>query len=385
MITALRMLAEGTLNPGWFGHPGTTTITLVALIDVVIAGWAVSGHYATLMTFHAGLCHPALLFPRGSQCPAWHNLRVVTFALGKRWHCDRPDRRVAVRSTRCIRLVAGHPHRHPRQRVYAGVPVFSLILSAGVTPLSARRCVCGPATATKCPPPRVIAVSGVRLRPVARERADDRTWCWCRRGLDCWQCPSRGFSSRWPMLSNVSGEVKRGTSANAAVPRNWPISRRACGRSIEGRLCSPWWRRSIGRTVPVARWTYPAACCSRLISPEPIWSRWVAAGDAEICIFVWSRGLARRPHARRRSGPGTVALGVLAIARSAVAQGAMPSKPRLHDTRSQAACLATRISARSRVVFELSNSARDRPWQILFPIAMPAASTATRAQRWLRV
>ena len=37
MITALRMLAEGTFNPGWFGHPGSTTIYLVAAIDAAVA------------------------------------------------------------------------------------------------------------------------------------------------------------------------------------------------------------------------------------------------------------------------------------------------------------------------------------------------------------
>jgi len=35
MILALKMLADGTLNPGWFGHPGSTTITLIAGIDWV--------------------------------------------------------------------------------------------------------------------------------------------------------------------------------------------------------------------------------------------------------------------------------------------------------------------------------------------------------------
>ena len=35
MIKALHLLADGTLNPGWFGHPGSTTIYLVALIDAL--------------------------------------------------------------------------------------------------------------------------------------------------------------------------------------------------------------------------------------------------------------------------------------------------------------------------------------------------------------
>ena len=64
MIAALRMLAEGSLNPGWFGHPGTTTIALVALIDASIAAWGLaSGRYSDIADFsRAAYADPALLF-----------------------------------------------------------------------------------------------------------------------------------------------------------------------------------------------------------------------------------------------------------------------------------------------------------------------------------
>ncbi len=35
-LSALRLLRDQTLNPGWFGHPGTTTIYTLAVIDVLV-------------------------------------------------------------------------------------------------------------------------------------------------------------------------------------------------------------------------------------------------------------------------------------------------------------------------------------------------------------
>lgn len=40
---AVRLISQQTFNPGWFGHPATTTIYLLAVIDVLVftTGWAV--------------------------------------------------------------------------------------------------------------------------------------------------------------------------------------------------------------------------------------------------------------------------------------------------------------------------------------------------------
>lgn len=44
LLTGLKLLRDRTLNPGWFGHPGTTTIYALALIDVAVFAW---GHWVT--------------------------------------------------------------------------------------------------------------------------------------------------------------------------------------------------------------------------------------------------------------------------------------------------------------------------------------------------
>ncbi|HQS12791.1 MAG: hypothetical protein B7Y62_11265 [Sphingomonadales bacterium 35-56-22] len=51
-LGAVRMLRDGNLNPGWFGHPATTTMYLLALIDVLVffAGLA-AGMFASVAQF----------------------------------------------------------------------------------------------------------------------------------------------------------------------------------------------------------------------------------------------------------------------------------------------------------------------------------------------
>ncbi len=41
VVSGLKLIGERTLNPGWFGHPGTTTIYALALIDLLVVAWTV--------------------------------------------------------------------------------------------------------------------------------------------------------------------------------------------------------------------------------------------------------------------------------------------------------------------------------------------------------
>ena len=88
MIIPLRMLTEGTLDPGWFGHPGSTVIYLVALIDAAVAGLGIaSGRYADAATFaHAAFENPAMLFVPARVAMALIGTGTVwlTYLIGKR-------------------------------------------------------------------------------------------------------------------------------------------------------------------------------------------------------------------------------------------------------------------------------------------------------------
>lgn len=51
-LGAVRMLSGGTLNPGWFGHPATTTMYVLAIVDVLVVatGWLV-GWFSSIGQF----------------------------------------------------------------------------------------------------------------------------------------------------------------------------------------------------------------------------------------------------------------------------------------------------------------------------------------------
>src|SRR6185369_14130759 len=54
IISALKLLGQHTLNPGWFGHPGTTTIYSLAIIYASIGGAALaSRQFADISSFVA--------------------------------------------------------------------------------------------------------------------------------------------------------------------------------------------------------------------------------------------------------------------------------------------------------------------------------------------
>ena len=87
MVKAAGLLTGRTLDPHWFGHPGSTTIYLTALIQalVFIAGW-IGGRFANVADFvHAAYADPAIVFVPvriamallGTACVA------LTYALGK--------------------------------------------------------------------------------------------------------------------------------------------------------------------------------------------------------------------------------------------------------------------------------------------------------------
>lgn len=84
---AIRMLRGGTLNPGWFGHPATTTMYLLALIDIVVFGVGfVTGRFAGPQDFaNAVFADPTLIILPGRVAMAafgvlsiWLTMRLAS-------------------------------------------------------------------------------------------------------------------------------------------------------------------------------------------------------------------------------------------------------------------------------------------------------------------
>lgn len=76
-LGALRMLREPTLNPGWFGHPATTTMYLLALVNLLVF----------LVASTAGVVDSAAEFARMIYAdPSWvilpGRIAMIIFAMG---------------------------------------------------------------------------------------------------------------------------------------------------------------------------------------------------------------------------------------------------------------------------------------------------------------
>ena len=88
MVKAAGLLTARTLNPHWFGHPGSTTIYLTALIQalVFLTGW-ISGRFASVADFvHAAYSDPAIVFVPVRIAMALIGTACVglSYALGRR-------------------------------------------------------------------------------------------------------------------------------------------------------------------------------------------------------------------------------------------------------------------------------------------------------------
>ena len=88
ILKAYEMLDGGTLNPHWFGHPGTTTLYLVMLVEVVVVlGGLLLGQWANIDAFATAVyANPGLIFIPARVCMALIGVGCVwlTYLTGRR-------------------------------------------------------------------------------------------------------------------------------------------------------------------------------------------------------------------------------------------------------------------------------------------------------------
>ncbi|MDZ3833310.1 MAG: glycosyltransferase family 39 protein [Sphingopyxis sp.] len=86
--TALEMLAGPSLNPGWFGHPGTVTFYSLALLFAAVGAVGVAtGQFADMTAFGAAIyADPALVILPGRLMMALFGIACIwlTFRIGER-------------------------------------------------------------------------------------------------------------------------------------------------------------------------------------------------------------------------------------------------------------------------------------------------------------
>ncbi len=394
MITALRMLVEGTLNPGWFGHPGSTTIYLVAAIDAAVAAIGLgSGRFADIAAFsNAAYADPAMLFVPARVAMALIGTACVglTYVLGRRLH--GPGTGLIAAALLAINGLHIAWSQVIRTDITASAFMLACLIFAArfadrarLRDLLIAGTFAGFATATKWPA-AIVFVAVIGAHTIVGRTPKVPLWWLPAAALAALAAifvASPFIFLDWQtVLANVSGEVKTGHLghngggfiSNLLYYLGDPV-RGSMG--LVGLALAIVGLAGSARQSPIARWTMiPAAVLFLvLISTQHIiWSRWVLPVLPMLCIgaafatVTIARLLARRLSGKRRR---------LAIAALTTIVSVQPIQAafsqaleRSNDTRARAAAWATaHIPAGSGVVFEhLELSVRGQPWTILFPI-----------------
>jgi hypothetical protein len=398
MIKALELLTNGTLNPKWFGHPGSTTIYLLALIDVAVVGSGLaSGAYASVDAFaKAAFADPGLLFIPARVAMALLGVLAVwmTYLVGRRTHGTA----VALIAATFLAFNSVHIawSQVVRTDIHASVFMLASLLFAirvgqrgRIADFILAGLFAGFAVATKWPAVTIfIAVLGATASRVIESRSE------LKRDLlgmivagialvvGVFLASPFIFLDWQTVLANLSNEAR---------PRH-------LGHTGAGFIRNGWWylwhpvRESVGLMglllivaglavsairSRVSRWTLiPAALAflALIASQNLIWSRWILPLLPMFCMFAavaivaLAEQIAATVNSKR---PLPIISALAAFAAIPTIGGAFAqSAERANDTRAQAARWAiANIPPGSSVAIEhLELSLRRQPWTFLFPI-----------------
>jgi len=398
MIKALELLTNGTFNPKWFGHPGSTTIYLLALIDAAVVGSGLaSGAYASVEEFaKAAFADPGVLFIPARVAMALLGVLAVwlTYLVGRRTHGTS----VALIAAAFLAFNSVHIawSQVVRTDIHASVFMLASLLFAirigqhgRIADYILAGLFAGFAVATKWPAVTIfVGVLGATASRVIESRSE------LKRDLlgvilagiavlvGVFVASPFIFLDWQTVLANLSNEAR---------PRH-------LGHTGAGFLQNGWWylwhpvRESVGVMgllliltglvvsavrSRVSRWTLvPAALAflALIASQNLVWSRWVLPLLPMFCVFAAvaivavGEAIASAVNSRRRRG---IIAALAAFAAIPTVAGAFAqSAERANDTRWQAARWAVaNIPPGSSVAIEhLELSLRKQPWTFLFPI-----------------
>ncbi|NCP14017.1 MAG: hypothetical protein GW858_07625 [Sphingomonadales bacterium] len=99
-LGAIRMLTSGSLNPGWFGHPATTTIYVLALTKISVLGFGLlTGEYGGPEDYMAAVySNPALMILPGRLAMAAFGVLAIwqTWRLGRLLRSGREGWQIGI-------------------------------------------------------------------------------------------------------------------------------------------------------------------------------------------------------------------------------------------------------------------------------------------------
>ncbi len=398
MVMALKLLKEHTLNPGWFGHPGSTTIYLLALIDVAVFGAGVLiGRFSGVNDFAAAAyADPSMLF-----LPA--RFAMALFGVGCVWLTYRLGRKLFGTATGLIAaafLAINSLHILWSQVIRTDVMaslfmLASLIFSVGVAKRGSLRdyllsgAFIGLAIATKWPSAIVVVAlvgasfARIRERPDLWQQELGRVAGALGCGLVALFLASPFIFLDWrTVLSNVTGEMSPrhlGQTGGGFLHnlRWYMLGQVASSMGFIGLVLAVGGAVVAWLRTRIARWTLVPATVGFLALiclQSMVWSRWLVPALPLFCLFAavaivgigrWLSGVLRSPYKAVITAAVAAAAAApsLASARDKIAERAV-------DTRALAAnWAAANIQPGSKVLIEhLELGLRNRPWHFLFPI-----------------
>ena len=397
MVKAAGLLADHTMNPHWFGHPGTTTIYLTAIVEAtVFAGGVITGRYASLADFvNSAYADPTIIFVSARIAMALLGTACVglTYLLGKRLF----GATVGLIAALLLALNSLHIAWSQVVRTDVQASVFmlaALLVACRLADAGQAKhalwagLLTGFAIATKWPAATVFA--GVIGAAVCYARSAGGGWRHAGKRvaiagfatiLGVFIASPFIFIDFGTVLSNLAGEARPfhvghtggGFLSNlatylgvfAADSMGWA----GVALALAGVLLafvSPGKARYVLGTASLA--FFIGICAQRLI-----WSRWLIPGlpyltiFASVAIVKFAHWVSRESRLRRNAAlAGVGGLAVVASAFGAVGQ----ARERRNDTRAEAAqWIVQHASTGSTIVIEhLELKLRSQPFRFLFPI-----------------
>lgn len=341
VLIGLKLLKEHTLNPGWFGHPGTTTIYSLALMEagIVLAGKA-TGRFPDTQAFTDALFHdPSVVFLPGRVVMLLGGLLVILLAyrLARRLF----DTRTALLTAALLAIDPIHIRYSQIIRTDMQSTIFVLLTLLAATRIVERGTLrtylvagmwVGIACATKWPAGTVAA--GVLGAGALRVRLDPTEWRAVLRRLGAFMVMALAsciIISPYLVLdfatvvSNLNGEtrvVHVGATGNGFLPNiGWYVANPLCDALgicgvalalvglVAGARRQPVFGYVIGSTTGILLFS--------IAVQHLIWERWVVPLLPLLTIAVAYATVSLVDHVRKRfprlTVPVAVAVALLVV------------------------------------------------------------------------
>jgi len=399
VLLGLKLLRNGTLNPGWFGHPGSTTIYMLAAVEAGVYGVGhLAGRFPDPAAFARAIySDPSVVFLPGRILILVCGLACVwlTWRLGERLF----GLRTGLLGAAFLALDPLHVRYSQIIRTDVQASMFVLLALLGAVGIAQRGRMrdfvltgigVGIACATKWPAATVAAAGigawALRWRDHPQERSH------LLRGLSLFGiaavlsllAASPFILLDYPtVLSNLHGEERpRHLGATGAGPLQnlwWYVSGPLVDAlgvaglviTLPGLIVLMRYYRSFRYVIaPVL-----AVFLLSIVVQHLVWERWVvpllpllAIAEAHIALSIYD-WLHHRLDQHRLAQGAVIVLLAFALALPPIMTGNVQAKERLSDTRGLATAWAKHhIPAGSSVAVEyLAFDILPQPWRLFYP------------------